>query len=290
MKSDLYYQNSRRIGMLTFPLFIICAVFFMYVGWAYAWATWKMPWAIANPVLTIILACALWVGTTACVDHGPCPNRKVGTSLAVLVGITTWYSQWAAWLHFVSADGGLTTSWLDLLIHPEQVWNLSREVASRGAWSIFHFEVRGALLYAIWILEALLILVGAALGRMATGQPFSEKMNDWCQNHHGKFFFRHIADTAAFVKQLEEAPASFPTLLAELGQPEEENPANFSELTFLSCKGEDNVYVILSNITNTVVDGETEGKMDPFLMEFRITRQMMETVAGLVPAQFCEKA
>jgi len=290
MKSELYYQNTSRIGTLTFPLFIAGAAIFMLIGWVYAWATWNMPWAIVNPLLTILLAFALWIGCTACVDHGPCPNRKVGTSLSLLIGLATCYSQWAAWLHFVSADGGLSQSWLELLVHPRQMWDLSGVIAAKGAWSVFHFEVHGVLLYSIWIIEALVILGGSALGRMATGQPFSSKMNDWCQNHHGKFFFRHIPDTAGFVKRLEETPASLPALLSELGHPEEENPANFSELTFLSCEGDDIAYVLLSNISNTMVDGEMEGKMDPFLMEFRITRRMMDSIIAGVAARFREKA
>lgn len=283
MKKELYSLHSRHIGVFIVPCFLVTAICAALAGWLYAWLDTIMPWAILDLLPLAVMAIALMAAVAGCLYLARCPNVVAAAIVAVLIGAVAWYGQFAAWEHFVLATQGNGPDWLALLMHPGKMWAIATEIAQKGTWSLFGSACNGFMLYLCWFLEACTFLLCSALGIMPVLTfTFSESAKQWCKNQHGKYVYRLIEDTEAFVRRLESNPDDLPVMLAELGAPQD--PHFYTEVFFQSCDKADTAYLFVQNTTHTFENGQTDWRKDGVAEGFIVTRRLMETTLASIPA------
>ncbi|MDG1333102.1 MAG: hypothetical protein P8P74_12285 [Crocinitomicaceae bacterium] len=191
-----YYTPSGKFSPLSFILFAVLAlVVFPVLGGLYTYAIWYIPLIYINFLITGAFAILLGILIKFFVIRfGKVRNTKLGIAFGVIGGTLAIYAHWVVWADLminseeVIGNGRMgvlssSTNFEELLIiaqNPKLLFELMSEVSSFGTWSIFGFMVSGVLLWIIWIIEAIVIYIGAIIiGIPDTKVPFCEKSNAW---------------------------------------------------------------------------------------------------------------
>ncbi|MHC4202976.1 MAG: hypothetical protein ACYSU0_23565, partial [Planctomycetota bacterium] len=115
-----------------------------------------------------------------------------------LAGLVALYAAWVAWIHGISKFEALVLS-------PAGIVRVMLAIAEEGAWEISDFTPKGAVLLAVWGVEAA-ILVGAsayvAWAHLAE-TPFCERCQAWVDDSKGIGPFEPVAGREDFRSRLE---------------------------------------------------------------------------------------
>lgn len=198
----LYYEASGKISPLalfSLPLFGLFAS--IVTALLYSIAIYYMPFVYINFLLSIIfgvtLAFFLQPGILLGKVRAPGKLFLIGTAIAVLA----LYLQWIVHLSLLIHTGDAlysSTTWrfgtiafhkttldfslmLEMAFSPALVWEAIQFLYAEGSWSIGEGDpISGKFLGAIWIIEAIIIVVVSVCTVSLLGnRPFSEKDNRW---------------------------------------------------------------------------------------------------------------
>ena len=174
-KEPAFYQHSGSIGILG-PLFMFGLGLpgAVLLGAVYGYAIHYIPLIYLNFVLTIGLSVVvgILVGMTARLGK----VRSVGYSslIGLVIGAVTLFASWSAWIHAFTEQEILPYS-------VSAVWSIAKSIAEVGPWSILGYTPTGFVLYALWLIEAVVIVGGASLvtAGMIGSVPFCEPCSCW---------------------------------------------------------------------------------------------------------------
>lgn len=102
----------------------------------------------------------------------------------LFAGLLALYGSWAAFEYaLLSSDSeGLDVSLLTVLLSPGAVWEVAKAINQEGWYSIAEMTPKGAVLWVVWAIEAVIIvglstlLAGIAIDR----KVFCEECTRWC--------------------------------------------------------------------------------------------------------------
>lgn len=191
-----YYTPSGKYSPLSFVLFAILAiVVFPLLGGLYTYAIWYIPLIYINFLITGAFAILLGLAIKfVVIRFGKVRSTKLGIAFGIIGATLAIYAHWVVWADLILNSGevigndrmGIISSStnLDQLFmlaqDPKLLFELMSEVSKYGSWGIFGFTVSGVLLWIIWIIEAIVIYIGAVImGIPDTKAPFCEKSNAW---------------------------------------------------------------------------------------------------------------
>lgn len=127
-------------------------------------------------------------------------NPALLTVLGLILGVAGVYCQWIAHFH-ANTDPGM---WL---VNPSEMWAMLGLMAKTGVWEIFDWTPTGGGLWAFWIVEAAIIIIGTLMvGLGMVDDPFCEKTGAWAD---GKVQIQPLAvpdDVGAFAAQVARDP------------------------------------------------------------------------------------
>ena len=137
-----------------------------------------------------------WLGHVA-----KCRSQMTMRLLGAISGIV---ALWLAWVFFLYAlinrneHGGVKV--LDLVLHPDAMWQIACEVAESGWYTIKKTTPSGAVLWSFWGIEATVVIGGVILMAPAaiTQEMFCETCDGWCPVKETKFL--HIDDKLSKTK------------------------------------------------------------------------------------------
>ena len=174
-----------------FPPFVVTllgtAFSAFVVGCAYALAAWYSPFALLNVSLTIGVACLLgWLVAklaVACVM----PSRKALCLVGVLAGLIALYSSWGT--NAAIRIPGIVTEGFS----PGFLSAFAHELYTHGSVEIEgdagNTEFKGPGLLVLWIVEAVILAVGATIATTTFFQhlapPLCQECRVWQSEKHG---------------------------------------------------------------------------------------------------------
>jgi hypothetical protein len=100
--------------------------------------------------------------------------------LAAAGGFVGWYLSWCLWACLLAKRACAPAGSLEIADSPEQLWAAVKTAGSAGAWSFLGHEAKGAVLWAVWVVETLAYFyftIGRAI--TAAAAPYSESHEKW---------------------------------------------------------------------------------------------------------------
>ena len=191
-----YYQPSNKMPIGGVLLFLLGGVLAAVVlAFVYIYAIWYIPFVYINFFLCLGFGLVLGGVLMLLAKAGKLRSPKGVGALAALVGLGGIYLEWSLYLTLLfnsettgtgrSADTSTSFNaglFLDVLTHPAAMWEVIGKINATGTWSLKGATPSGFFLWAIWLLELLIIMGGAyLLAQSQADEPFSELANEWAE-------------------------------------------------------------------------------------------------------------
>ena len=175
MQTASYYKNSGIVPPLApILMFTVGAGVTWVLAFIYAYAIAYIPLIYVSFILTGLFGLSIGVTVNLCGNFGKARNTKFSIASVLILGLFGLYVCWVVWF---KASGARNGFW----VPPGDLFEAIISLGERGVWSIFDSTPTGGALYAVWGLEAL-IIVGVALYMVASSAndtPFCEECNQW---------------------------------------------------------------------------------------------------------------
>jgi len=154
---------------------------------------------------------------------------------------------------------------LAVLLQPDAMWLLIKELNQTGAWSIRSWTPTGAILWGFWGLEALIIFALSLLlaKSVIEGDPFCEHCETWCEEN--KDVVRApLADPDEMKQRMELRDFSY---LEKLGGAKSDAAA-WMALNIHSCSTCRNTHTLsMKSVTVTVDKKGKESRQEKEVMD-----------------------
>lgn len=193
---ETYYQSSNKFSPLSFIYFTVaCIIAIPVLALIYSYAIWYIPFPYINFFITLGFGFGIgWVVQKLAIDLGKVRNSTLAFFLGFLGALIGLYFSWAVWVDLVINAGetygsnriGISVSnikfiqVLELAIQPGILFELMGQIMDVGVWGLRSATVNGWFLGAIWVIEALIVLViGTIIPPGKSGEPFCELNKKW---------------------------------------------------------------------------------------------------------------
>lgn len=250
MQTALYYKNSGVVPPLA-PILMLTvgAIGTWVLALIYAYATAYIPFIYISFLLTIFFGMGIGMLVNLCGSFGKARNTTFMIGSGVVLALFGLYACWAIWFKANEAGTGF-------FISPKLMFGLMGLIAEEGAWSIFDYQPTGGALYAVWAIEALLILGGALFLVYANTNdtPFCEECNKWADEEKVIGPLAPIVDPTSFKAQIEQR-----NLQAILELPLiEDRYIQYTNIKLLSCPDERSTLFL--TVLGITIETDDEGK------------------------------
>jgi len=235
------------------------------LGAVYGLLIFYSPFVYINAIITFVLGAALAFSVGSCAKFGKIRNAGVVTVLGLLIAVAAYYVHWVVWVERVSGAE---------LLDPGQMWSFVSTMNALGPWSIFGWTPTGLALWAIWGIEALIIVGMGALGAHGIIDiPFCETTGQWTKETVVPKHFQPIGDAQSL-----ESPQS---VLHSL-QPADEAASEYTEVAVATADGSELRCVSLNQVTVEVdKDGKAEAKKTELVKHMLLDRSSFDQLMRL---------
>lgn len=196
---ERYYQSSGDVnvsGAITVAgLGLIAAI---VLGFIYGIVAYYNPFVYLSFLGAWFLGVGLGMVVTKAAVFGKLHNIKVTLGIGVLVGLVGLYAAWVGWLYVLN-------DYEYLMLNPLEILNFIQLAALLGVYEIFGWTPTGFALYAIWGIEAAIIIGGTVLNVMGgvNREPYCEDCGEWTKTEIITTRAKRITDHAKTVRALE---------------------------------------------------------------------------------------
>lgn len=198
----------------------------------------------------------------------------VGTAFVHYVG-------WMMWVGLAFWRGDAEVPVLAILFPPSFL-SIVGEIASEGAWSVRGSDpVSGAMLWGIWIIEALTVFGASLFAAFASAdsEPFCERCESWCQPRGAVLRLTGATDGAALAARLMAGDLGALTEVSAAAQGD--NPWHQIELNVCEACGGTNT-LSLSRVTMSWdKKGKESTSTDALVDRMLVSREQVEWVQQL---------
>ena len=209
------------------------------LGAIYGFLIFWSPFVYINAFITLGFGFGLAVAVGGLGKVGKIRNSTVLTVVALIVAAVAYYVHWSVWV------GRMTET---QVVDPGQLWAFVSTVNALGPWSIFGWTPTGFALWAIWGIEALVIVgIGTVSAHGVIDVPFCEDTGQWTTEETLPGHFAPV-----------DAPnVSSPSSLLQVLQPNVDSPDAYTEVAVATAEGSELRCVSLNSVT---VEKDKDGK------------------------------
>jgi len=273
--SPIYYKPSKKTPPLSFVvsgLGILIAG--PIIGIIYALAIFYCPFIYINFFLTIGTGYAIGFVISKAVSIGKMRNPMWAGILALTGSFLVLYVHWVVWIL-------AALEYQYLVLFPQDVWAVIVEFGANGVWEMFGSTPSGLLLYAIWLVEALIIFITALqLPIEQTNKLFCEVCSRWVKNEEQSSRKLAFGEDENLITSTIEAAMSGDVL--QLNQLEEapDGTHHYLKLETSSCKTCERInFMSLSNTTITFDDdGNAKVDSEPIIQHMLLNFEDYESL------------
>jgi hypothetical protein len=148
----------------------------------YAYGTLYIPIVQIEFLLTMAFGALVGASSATVMHRFKVRSRAVVVGTAFLLGVLAWAASWLPWIYGTFQRFEAPVSPADVL-NPFFLVGAIPQIYGTGTWSVNSSEaVSGPLLGAVWLVEALTIVVCSTATGLATmkDQVFCEPCDSWC--------------------------------------------------------------------------------------------------------------
>jgi len=188
------YKPSGHYSPVTFLFVPAAAVIAAGAAWLYVLLLAWIPFIVLNFMLTLGFAFVLAVITRFALRTGKCRNTKVGALLGLLIGLAGLIAaHYWAYAAAVSVAPG-PVAFLDYVQWRASTgWQIGGRAGSSSSGG--GIPVTGVFFYAIWMIEAAILLIGGWLGGVdGATVPFCEDCGLWADRKSAEFSVPGLSD------------------------------------------------------------------------------------------------
>ena len=272
-EKKLYYEHSGTVGALG-PLMVALLGLSAAVltGAIYGYALNYIPFIYLNFILTLVFGAAVGYAVGKGAKFGKIRSAKFTGLFGLVAGLLALYVSWVSWIHAWSGQEILASSF-------GETTDIMAAIAEEGAWSIFGMTPSGIGLYAIWAIEAVIIVGLASMvaaGSIAT-TPFCEACNCWVNKLKTVSGLTVVEDHGEMISQLEAADFSSLEALKTDGSEQQ-----FTKVDLLHCPGCNDFHSLTLTAVTVIVDedGDTNEDEEEIVENLLITAEDHKLLSG----------
>lgn len=175
------YRHSGKLGasLLVVPLAALVAVPILSVVYAYI--------EVYSRYISVVFMVGFAVAITLVVSKAgyaaKCRNATFLRCMGFLAGLLGLYASWVAFVYaLLSKADAMPLGLLGLFLRPATVWELAKAINAEGWYSFWKYQPTGAVLWALWGIEAAVVIGFPMLGGQASldDELFCENCHVWC--------------------------------------------------------------------------------------------------------------
>ena len=241
MLANTHYQHSGAapFGGILMAL-VIGLIAAAVLGAVYTYLIFYIPFVYINFFVTIGFGVLLGIAVGSGAKIGKIRNSGVVGFIALIAGLVGYYIHWVFWV-----GAAMEARSFD----PSALWTFISAINAIGPWSIFGWTPSGFSLWAIWGIEALMMIGIAVLGaRGMTDIPYCEQTGQWASENVLPRRFAALAEGASV--------DSVSAVLSQLN-PVDDNSAAYTEVTTFTADGSE---LRCASIESVVVETDKDGK------------------------------
>lgn len=245
------------LGPVLAPIVVFPATIALATAYGHALVYLRFA-GVLSSLLVLVYAAAVAHVVSRVREWGTVKSPGFMLALGAAAGLFAAYAAWAAYvaalLNSHERVGEPMPSYFDLLHRPDVVWRLASFLNVEGAWSIGPVRPSGWLLWALWAVEAALIvgLPVSTIRALVHDQVLCEECQKWCMNDARRPYFAAPVDPAAFEPALDGDPAGL-AALAALPEPAED-ARTFVSLDLKRCPGCERFRTSILRVAELTVD------------------------------------
>jgi hypothetical protein len=146
-----------RLGV-ALPAALLLAVL---IGWAYSFVEIRLSSIHFHVLSAVAAAAALGLLTAGLLNFCRVHHRALALLLGTSVGLVGLWASWVAWVHYFFIRAfELDVPLVRIALHPARMFSAMRAINDMGAWLYQGQTYRGAPLLGVWVIEALILVLG----------------------------------------------------------------------------------------------------------------------------------
>lgn len=265
MMPSTHYEHSGKAPLGGILLALVGGLIAgVILGAIYGFLIFWSPFVYINAFITVGFGIGLGVSVGGLAKVGKIRNQGVVTILALVVALAAYYVHWSVWVgRMVEAP----------VIAPGELWAFVSTVNELGPWSIFGWTPTGFSLWAIWAIEAVVIIgVGAISAGGIIDVPFCEDTGQWTKESALPSHFATI----------DSPNVTSPGALLQALQPNGDSPNAYTEVSVATAEGSELRCVSLNSVVvETNKDGKDETKKQTIVKNMLFDRDSFERLMQL---------
>lgn len=285
--AGLYYQPSGEVTVAGLAAGLLGGLAVgVAIAFVYSYIISYVPFIYLNLLCTVGYAVALGASVGYLMRQGKMRNTAVCVFGAVAVTLASFYASWAVWLAVNISGKEFSVSWLTLAQQPLVLWEVILKVNETGAWSMGRSKVpvSGGALWAVWAVEALIILIGspAMAWGVLTSDLFCESCQSWCEEDKSLVSLG-VVESAELKRHVEAKDFEY---LKSVGT-KIEGDEMWYRLDLHKCPGCDSTNALSVKLEKLKIDSkgnasvETSGFMDKLLLSANEVSQLRQISSEL---------
>ncbi len=260
MIPETHYQHSGKapVGgiLLTLVGGLVAGV---ALGAVYGFLIYWSPFVYINAFITLGFGIGIGAAVGSLAKVGKIRNLGLVSIVALIVALAAYYVHWSAWV------GRMTDS---PIVAPGELWAFITTINALGPWTIFEWTPAGSSLWAIWGIEAIVIIgLGAISAGGVVDVPFCEDTGVWA------------TETALpkYFAALDSPSVDSPNSVLQALQPTGDSPGAYTEVSVATAHGSELRCVSLNSIVvETNKDGKEETKKQTIVKNMLFDRDSFE--------------
>ena len=265
MQQSLFYEHSGKAPVLGILMTLVGgSVIGAILGALYGLLIYYIPFIYINAFITFGFGVGLAMLVGALGVVGKIRNVGVITVVALIVALVAYITHWVVWVERMTE---IRT------VNGAELWEYIVAINTVGPWSIFGWTPSGTSLWAIWGVEAIVIVgLGTVSARGGIDLPFCEDTGQWASEEllGGQF---QVIDT----NRTMDTPQSVLDVLS----PVNDAGNAFTEVTVATAQGSDLRCVTVKSVEVEIKDDKEEKKETPLVKNMLFDRDSFEKLLGL---------
>lgn len=265
MLPSTHYEHSGKAPLGGILLTLIGGIIAgIALGAAYGFLIYWSPFVYINALITLACGVGLAMSVGGLAKVGKIRNSGVVTVVALIVALAAYYVHWSIWI------GRMTEVQVTA---PGELWVLISTVNALGPWSIFGWTPTGFALWAIWGIEAIVIVgIGAMFAHSIIDVPFCEDKGQWTTE---TALPEHFA-------LIDSPSVDTPNSLLQALQPNGDSPDAYTEISVATVEGSELRCVSLNSVVVEIdKDGKEEKKKQTIVKNMIFDRDSFERLMQL---------